>query len=625
MIINSIKQMLRMPIKSISFLLLLALSGMFLTLGAVLWITNHSLIHSYEDIFVTIGTVEQKAFSVKQTAIWDAEQKDYQLRQKAVYSNILPVSILSFEGTNYIKEPEKRSLYGSYAPEYILRNELNYTDLPIIIAEITPLEDCVPDESVEVKINKIYLGDSWLEGTTLWFCNHYTQNPKPLQKEKSYAVVLNRQYWTHGKHYSDIAGEGEQTFEYIPMQLSAIQYESDGTPMNNVLEVETLEPSPYYEITEDFYASKIGKILMNLVQGYNMLKVTLPVTGTNATVLLMPFYNGDAYINEGRDISEEEYESGKKVCLVSRKFAENNSLTIGSTLHLKLYYTNSKKSAGQVYHLDGGGMEQWMPIDANGETLSVFEDSQYAIVGIYDISAGASQSNYSMGGDEVIVPMKSIKNCDAYNIMEYGPMKGNTTSFQIPNGSVEEFLTAWEQYGTNELQITFYDMGYSQIKSGLENMKRMSFVLLIVGFLMVLFLLLFYSHLFITNQKERTAIERCLGVEKKKCLSSLLFGMLLILSVGSTLGCVFGGGLSHNISSKNLNKIYYDASYSSVADVKMEEQEQVEDKNTFVVIGVVISSDIFIILLGMLICTYKINQNLKLEPIKLLSERRNIL
>ncbi|HHV13149.1 MAG TPA: hypothetical protein GXX75_23020 [Clostridiales bacterium] len=621
MVRNSIKQMLRMPVRGVSFLLLIAASGMLLTLGAVLWITDNSLVRSYEDTFITIGTVEQKAFSVQQVTRWDAERKDYQLRQKAVYSKLLPVSLLFFEGADYIHEPEKRSYYGSYAPDYTLVSKVNNAELATVVAEISPLEDCIPDESVKVRVNKVFFGSPSLEGTSLWFCNHHTQNPKPLQKEKSYAVVLILHSWAHGAHYEAEAGAGARTLEYIPGETAAIQYGPDGMLMKDSLEREWAEDSPYYEVTDGFYDTDIGQRLLNAAKGLYMYANTQPVTGTNATILLMPFYNGDAYISEGRDIGEEEYKEGKQVCLVPRKFAENNSLTLGSMVHLRLYYTNNKNTAGQFFRPDGSGGGQGLLIDVNGKTLSVFEDSQYTIVGIYDISYGADQGSYSMGGDEIIVPVNSIKNRDARNIIAYGPMMGYTTSFQIPNGSIEKFLAAWEKYGTEELEITFYDMGYSQIKSGLENRKHMSLVLLVVGLLMVSFLLLFYSHLFITNQKKRTAIERCLGMEKKKCRRSLLSGMLILLLAGSTLGCSLGGVLSRHISI-DLNQVYYDASYSSVADVKAKDAPKVGSENTVLALVTSLSATVFIILFGVGISIIKIDQNLKLEPMELLSEKR---
>lgn len=610
---------MRTPIKTVSFLLLITAFSMFFTLGVLLWMINQSMIHSYENSFITIGTVEQKAFSVNKTSRWSAQLKDYELRQRAVYSKILPASTLFFEGAVYMKEPEKRSFYGSYAPDYTLVSKDSSSGVSTVVAEITPMEDCVPDESVLVKINKIWGGSSNLEGAVVWFCNHYVKDPEMLEKEKSYALVLNHAEWTHGKQYEETVTNGQSQIEYTPFSIAAVQYEANGTLMQDSLD-EAEEDYPYYEVTEGFYDTVVGKRLLELAKGVNIRKYTMPITGTNATILLMPFYKGDAYISQGRDILPEEYEEGKKVCLVSKKFADNNNLTLENQVHTQLYYTNSRISAGISFKLDGGGGGGWPLIDTKGEALKVFEDSWYTIVGIYDIASGTSQDNYSMGGDEMIVPMNSIQNKDK-NIIEYGPMKGYTTSFQIPNGSIEKYMAAWDKYGTEELEITFYDMGYSQIKSGLENMKRISFILLIVGILMVFFLILFYSHLFVTNQRLRTAIERCLGMEKKQCRTSLLSGMLLLLMIGSAIGCLTGGVLSRYISASNMNHIYYDTSFSSLAEIEAKNAVQIEGGSIEIVVTITFICFLIITFLGLVITIYKINSNLKLEPMRLLNKK----
>ncbi|WP_312372931.1 FtsX-like permease family protein [Lachnoclostridium sp.] len=581
---------------------------------------NNSIISIYEDTFITIGTVEQKALSINTVTRWNAEKKDYELRQQSVYSRLFPASVLSFDGANYTQEPEKRSYYGSYAPDYTLVHTDKVYD-ELLIAEVTPLEDCIPNESVKIKISKLIWGNSSLDGTTIWFCNHYYENPKPLEKGKSYSMVLIKTTWAHGSHFEKSLDADLSTLEYGPGNIQIEEYESDGTLMKEPLENEKNNTSPYYEVTEGFYDRDIGKRLLNLAKGYSMSYKTQPVTGTNSTILLMPFYNGDAYISQGRDILDAEYEDGKKVCLVSDKFAINNNLTVGNKINVQLYFTNSKSSAGRDFLLYGGRVI-YSSNGANGAVYSVFEDSWYTIVGIYTASQGAGQYNYSMGGDEIVVPINSIENRSS-NIVAYGPMKGYNTSFQLPNGNIEEFLSKWEKYGTGELEITFYDMGYSQIESGLENMKHMSLVLLVIGLLMVIFLLLFYSHLFISNQKVRTAIERCLGVTKKNSKRSLLIGIILLLFLGSTIGCSMGGLLSRHISTKNLNHIYYDSRYSNRADMEIKETILEEKENTLVIVLTTLVSIIFIILLGILISIHRINQNLKMEPMKLLNEKRN--
>lgn len=625
MIKNSIKQLLRTPFKTSLFLCLIMVAGMFLSLGGCLWVTNTLTIRAYEETFMTIGTVEQKATSIRQVNRWDAELKDYIKYQYSEYASILPLLMLSFEGADYIQMPEKRSFYGSYAPDYTLVNKDLLPNYRTLIAEISPLEDGIPNESMKIKINKVLLGDPIYEGINVWFCNHHQPDPEPLYKNKSYAVVLSSVSWAHGKQYEEAGGTVEGILEYGPWPLSSTQYASDGSKMVDLIPEDSLEKtSPYFEITDGFYDTEIGKRILNLVTGITMIHNSLPVTGTNATILLMPFYNGDAYIAEGRDILKEEYEAGDKVCLVSKTFAENNQLSLGSSVHLQLYYTHSKNPASTNYDKSGlVGYSSSQIVDVNGDLYSAFEDSQYIIAGIYDIAPGANKGSYSMGGNEIIVPMKSIENRDTYNIVSYGPMKGETTSFQIPNGTVEQFMTAWEKYGSDELEITFYDKGYSKLEAGLDNMKHMSQVLLVVGLLMIVFILLFFSHLFITKQKKRTAIERCLGMGKKECRNSLLIGILLILIIGGALGSGIGGVLSQQISAKNLNKSYYDTSYSSVADVSMEEGSQEHHVDIESVVMISLASMGLIILLGTVISIYKINQNLKCEPMKLLSEKKN--
>ncbi len=46
--------------------------------------------------------------------------------------------------------------------------------------------------------------------------------------------------------------------------------------------------------------------------------------------------------------------------------------------------------------------------------------------------------------------------------------------------------------------------------------------------------------------------------------------MKFILLIGSAQGCGIGGMLSRHITIENLNQVYYDTSFSNVADVELE-------------------------------------------------------
>ncbi len=620
---NSIKQMLRTPVRTFLFLFLITVSGIFLSVGGNLWVKNQTNMKNYEDTFVTIGTVQQKPSSIEQETIWNAEKQDYEINQYPTYAKIYPITTLSFEGANYIQQPEKRSYYGSYAPEYELETAISTFDQAYVIAEISPKEDCVPNQSVQIDIKKVLGGNTYLEGTSVWFCNHAQKNPAPLYRDKTYVVCMTfGASWTHGDIYESKEGAQEKDLEYTPFLPIPTQYTEDGTKIENSLNASIGEDSPlYFELEDGFYETGLGKHYLNLVQGSAMFKETFPVTGTNSTILLMAFYNGDAFISEGRDISKEEYEEGGKVCLVSKKFAENNKLTIGDFVHTQLYYTNSKNTASKNFFNNGGGVN-FNLLDAKGNPPTVFEDGQYSIVGIYEVSSGAEGIDYNLGTDELIVPMKSIENHDN-NTFAYGPMTGSTTSFQIPNGTIDSFMKEWDKTGIEDLEITFYDRGYSMLKNGIENMKYMSFILLAVGIGMSISLLFLYSHLLITNQRQKTAIERSLGVSKKRCGESLFFSLLLVLFIGSALGCGIGGMLSRNIGASDVNQIYYDTTYSNIADVEIGGDSVEENSNLNTILIVSFSCQCLIILAGAIISISKIRRNLSYEPMKQLSEKNS--
>ena len=56
----SMKQMLRSPLKSFLFFLVMGVSAFFLALGGNLWNMSRTAIQEFEKIFTTIGTVSRR-------------------------------------------------------------------------------------------------------------------------------------------------------------------------------------------------------------------------------------------------------------------------------------------------------------------------------------------------------------------------------------------------------------------------------------------------------------------------------------------------------------------------------------------------------------------------------------
>ena len=248
------------------------------------------------------------------------------------------------------------------------------------------------------------------------------------------------------------------------------------------------------------------------------------------------------------------------------------------------------------------------------------------VVGIYnEINQVSYSSGYDMAGYGVVIPGASVKNSDANNILDYGPMKGYNTTFQIPNGSVEQYQALWNAVSktgdASHIEITIYDKGYTQIKAGLLQIKQVAVALLVSGLLVTVLILLFFCNLFIGKQKRRTAIERSLGMGKRACTISLLTGVMAIVTLGSVIGSLAGYALSGaviGLLSALSKSVSFSTEFSNWA------QAASDVAQTQLVTGMVsplvpLICGACVLLLALTISLAQIRGNLRSEPLKLLS------
>lgn len=160
---------------------------------------------------------------------------------------------------------------------------------------------------------------------------------------------------------------------------------------------------------------------------------------------------------------------------------------------------------------------------------------------------------------EVFIPYNAVKCSWDNHIVSFGPMNVGNTTFEIENGTIDEFLEKWNrQEFAEELEVTFYDKGYTEFEREIESRKMMSNIFLISGLLLSVIILIFFCNLFIMGQRQRITVERILGLSKRECFRSSLAGLLLIATAGIGIGSVSGWLLTKQLS----NTISYDTLYS---------------------------------------------------------------
>lgn len=627
---NSIRQLCRTPVKLILFLVLMMISSLLVTLGANLFYVSEETQKAAEGAFTTIGTVEQKVSSTSMEKYWDLYRQDYTFFSRKMYDAPIPASVLDLDGIPYIHKPKQLPFYGAYKEGYVVRNthsEVDESWLGIggdsVIVEVSPFEDCVPDHPVKLHFNKTLYGKITERMLNqVWYWDYTNPDPEPLYAGKTYIIGIYNNITLEYQGLIDKEKYPNVSAVWTPwIDIMGSQYTKDG------IKIDDSEHKDVYcsEVTEGFYETREGKRWLNLIEGFKIADYSIPVIPANATNLLMYFYNQDAGIVSGRDITEEEYASGEKMCLVQEEFASNNELEIGDKLQLPLYYADYSDSASFSFPIWSMQTVASKLINAAGELYTPFSDEEYEVVGIYKVYGGTdTYTGFEAAKNGVIIPAASVQDSDENNIIGYAPMKAANTVFQLENGKVDAFWDVWNEENNDDLQITFYDKGYAALEQSFRNTRKMSVILLGAGIGTTALILLFFCHMFITKQKLRTAVERSLGMTKKQCRKSLTGGMVLIAAIG----CIAGGGMGALLTGTAAKSLEKTTEYSSMYSAGKAIIEKITESpdvlsSSLVRFIIPLIAAVAVFSTAYVIARIMINGNLKEEPMKLLARMKN--
>ncbi|HOP72845.1 MAG TPA: hypothetical protein PLO77_06300 [Thermoclostridium caenicola] len=224
---NSIRQLIRTPVKTFFFVLLLSLAVAFFLLGFNLWFIARNNTSLIEKNFTTIGTVEQKPISVVMEP--ETERKDtlhgyisYGWDIHIEYGEAIPASVLDLEGAGYIMKPEQRPVYIASHPNYVVdfdHDDESRFDLLFPIIEFEPLEDGITTNPIPVRVKRVLYGKLYDNDNVIILDHSIYDTPWKLYKGKTYIACL----------ISGPKVEGYEEFSYIPYIVTqSYQYAKDG-------------------------------------------------------------------------------------------------------------------------------------------------------------------------------------------------------------------------------------------------------------------------------------------------------------------------------------------------------------------------------------------------------------
>ena len=272
---------------------------------------------------------------------------------------------------------------------------------------------------------------------------------------------------------------------------------------------------------------------------------SLPLTLTNDVKNVPAWYKGGMYLQEGRMITEEEYASGAKVCMISAKMVEYQGWKIGDTLKMHCYdYDGYAERTGTIELTEP---HYYRGLDG------FFHTGEYEIVGIFgqrevaDMGDTAEEVFYQPW-NTIYVPTNSVENAPDE------PAQASTLTILLKNGSIPAFQAAVEERGLSEqktgqyhLIFSCFEQDYDKIKPSVDEMHENAKLLLGLSGVLLLVTMILLAFLFSRQHKHSAGILRMLGGSKKQAFIAILTCAAVVVAAGGVMGTILGGVLTQRV------------------------------------------------------------------------------
>ncbi len=355
-----------------------------------------------------------------------------------------------------------------------------------------------------------------------------------------------------GEIVSVLAGVEEEAIE--PMQIfNYSSYEGDfeknqsyiayGTydTMFSYIHIFDFMPRGYCGVEKEAEQSEYwGEICSVVEETY----FPLTVVSTRSVEDIYDFHENMAVVREGEGFTEEMYEEGANVCMISSVLARLNDLQVGDEVSLKFYeadYTLGHRiNRAESIHLD-----------KTEELRTHVSEETFTVVGIYSFVATAEEMlELKLNERTVLVPENTMKGFfpeEVRHIYQAGNdlLELPYVIIHLNTENMERFMqdTSW----FSSLQIKLYDQGYSQVKNSLKSFQELAQMLLYVGMLCALLVGCFVIYFECRARALESKVYKALGFSRRETVTRLALSLLLICLPGMIGGWVCGNMVSASI------------------------------------------------------------------------------
>ena len=304
-----------------------------------------------------------------------------------------------------------------------------------------------------------------------------------------------------------------------------------------------------YEYDELKSKPEMLKKYEQIARAYYINSRSFGVMTTNDLTGIPAFHLGNMFIPEGRMITEEEYASGAKVCMISTDLAKLQGWNVGDKIDFSFYEYNNFVNAT----IWGSRLS---PRYTYTDPDHFFDNGEYEIVGTYNVrpltgTSAVSASAVSVPWNTIYIPEKSLENAPAE---EDRPVTGALLTIWLENGKIEPFIERMNELGITgakqgdyEARFTFYDQGYSRIQPSLEALSGTAELLLILSSSLLVIAALLLAFFYAQSQKQSIGTMRLLGCSKARAFAAVMLSALIIAVTGALIGAAIGHAITAGV------------------------------------------------------------------------------
>lgn len=269
-----------------------------------------------------------------------------------------------------------------------------------------------------------------------------------------------------------------------------------------------------------------------------------PIIGVESMKYVGQFIAGHCEISQGRDFTDEELETGAKVCIMSRSLAEANGLSVGDSIDPR-FYEYDPIYPEQSRLEKGEGVLNTAAHFYNSTTTPFAENSEkYIIVGLYEQDApwgNIDDDFYRFTPNTIFVPEKSVP------VRMETSSSGMFRTLRISNERLYDLQILMVEKGLDGF-FHYYDSGYSVVGDQLDSFRASAEKFLPVGLLMYVILILLFIFLLPGHQGRALAMMDSLGSGIYGRIGHIMLSSLGLAIPGTIIGTAAGLMLWQRVS-----------------------------------------------------------------------------